>query len=248
MHAYSIMVKYSVEVTKIKDTVIYIKDAFPLSNSFINELEDTDGLNENVIKRWEKWQDGYPIDGVWTPVHDRGMLKNIDWDYSINEGNTIWPRIDVTEDYTNEHLNAYKTIRMIHEPLVEALDIWARETNNEKIYWVTKNYIIKKYNPGGKIDAHTDKDNGQDVNTFDWTALVYLNDDYTGGELEFNSLGLKISPEAGSIIFFPSDQLHTAHPVTSGNKYFIFFLINSKKRFVHSLNENAGTLVRLVSS
>jgi predicted 2-oxoglutarate/Fe(II)-dependent dioxygenase YbiX len=50
---------------------------------------------------------------------------------------------------------------------------------------------------------------------------MYLNDNYEGGEIEFVNSGIKIKPEAGSIIFFPSNFLyvHEVHPITSGFRY-----------------------------
>jgi predicted 2-oxoglutarate/Fe(II)-dependent dioxygenase YbiX len=53
------------------------------------------------------------------------------------------------------------------------------------------------------------------------SAVVYLNDDYEGGELEFPHFNVKIKPEAGMLILFPSNYAyaHVAHPVTSGTKY-----------------------------
>lgn len=60
------------------------------------------------------------------------------------------------------------------------------------------------------------------------TLLVYLNNDYVGGETEFVELGLKIKPQTGKGILFWStdnnDKLllkskHKANPIISGNKW-----------------------------
>ena len=50
---------------------------------------------------------------------------------------------------------------------------------------------------------------------------MYLNDDYTGGELNFKDQGIKIKPSAGSIAVFPSRSpyFHESLPVLSGEKY-----------------------------
>lgn len=55
------------------------------------------------------------------------------------------------------------------------------------------------------------------------SVLIYLNDDYEGGEIEFVHFNAKIKPKAGSLILFPSNYpyRHIAHPVTSGTKYAI---------------------------
>lgn len=61
-----------------------------------------------------------------------------------------------------------------------------------------------------------------------WTALIYLNDDYHGGETEFVRTGLKVRGRTGDVLLFRNaephgerDALaeHAGLPVTSGTKY-----------------------------
>jgi predicted 2-oxoglutarate/Fe(II)-dependent dioxygenase YbiX len=49
-------------------------------------------------------------------------------------------------------------------------------------------------------------------------SLVYLTDDYDGGEIIFPELGIGIKPEAGSIVIFHSDILHGVNEVTRGER------------------------------
>jgi hypothetical protein len=49
-------------------------------------------------------------------------------------------------------------------------------------------------------------------------------------------LGHRISPKAGSILFFPTDEVHTAEKV-DGQKCFIFLYIQSKYNFSHAIDE-----------
>ena len=51
--------------------------------------------------------------------------------------------------------------------------------------------------------------------------LVYLNDDYEGGELDFKRLSYALKPKAGMLVWFPSDVRyeHMAMPVLSGRRY-----------------------------
>ena len=53
------------------------------------------------------------------------------------------------------------------------------------------------------------------------SGLLYLNDDYQGGELVFPDQGLTIKPEAGSLIFFEGDykKPHGVNKVTLGPRY-----------------------------
>ena len=53
------------------------------------------------------------------------------------------------------------------------------------------------------------------------SGLMYLNDDYDGGILEFPKIGLELKPKEGDIIFFPSQVpfFHQSTPITKGIKH-----------------------------
>lgn len=79
-------------------------------------------------------------------------------------------------------------------------------------------YIFLKYNFSDKFDFHID-----DGKKYPRTVSVsaYLNEDYSGGEIEFNHFNIKHKPESGDIIFFSSSYpyMHRVHPVESGTRY-----------------------------
>jgi predicted 2-oxoglutarate/Fe(II)-dependent dioxygenase YbiX len=79
-------------------------------------------------------------------------------------------------------------------------------------------YGMLKYRGGEHYKAHAD--GGAGVNRV-VSAVIYMNDDYDGGELEFTRFGIKIKPLPGMCILFPSNFAyeHVAHPVLSGTKY-----------------------------
>lgn len=224
--------------------IIYIEDAFPMAKDFIEAIEDTSKKN-SVIPDWTSWVDTGHNGKVYI-ANRQGDLKQINWDYSINKQNIYWPRIEVSNNHSKDHQDAYETIKMIHEPLLETLEVWYKKTGNKRLEWISKNYTIKKYDTGKQIASHVDrvKENGH---TFDWTVLVYLNDNYKGGDLYFDDLDLTISPSAGSIIFFSTDEMHTARQVTSGNKYFIFFYIHSEFGIMHSVKEKSHHIANVLA-
>lgn len=95
--------------------------------------------------------------------------------------------------------------------------------------WFERPQILR-YSAGGKYDPHADAEN-MDAKTRQWfrsqdrdiSVLLYLNDDYEGGELGFDKLGYEFKPEAGMLVAFPSDHryLHAARPTLSGTRYVI---------------------------
>jgi hypothetical protein len=90
-------------------------------------------------------------------------------------------------------------------------------------YWEAMNFI--KYGPGQHFREHAD--HGYSYNCV--VSLVgYVNDDYEGGGLYFNKLGLNIKPKAGDLYIFPSTYLfsHTALPVDSGLKYSLVTMLD----------------------
>lgn len=93
------------------------------------------------------------------------------------------------------------------------------------------------YTVGGKYDIHNDSEdfvNGKltRVCERDVSVLVYLNDDYEGGELEFPDWGLTLKPKKGTLIAFPSyiEFSHRVHPVTKGERFTLVSWINTKDR------------------
>ena len=108
----------------------------------------------------------------------------------------------------------------IHESVEKRLDIclnhYERLWNLKMHYKEAFNFV--KYLPGKFFKIHGDH-GPYYVCTI--SAVIYLNDDYEGGEIEFTRHGLVVKPEAGDIIVFPSNFVyeHSSLEVISGTKY-----------------------------
>ena len=67
----------------------------------------------------------------------------------------------------------------------------------------------------------------------DYTGLVYLNDNFTGGELVFPDRDVVIIPKPGLFVGFPSNHkfVHAVPNVLSGKRYSlpVWFTVNSAK-------------------
>ena len=85
-------------------------------------------------------------------------------------------------------------------------------------YATGENWQILKYGMGHHFDNHID-DNKAFPRTF--SISYYLNDDYEGGEIRFETHNLSLKPNVGDFIVFPGN-LHYPHEVTkvlSGVRY-----------------------------
>lgn len=53
------------------------------------------------------------------------------------------------------------------------------------------------------------------------TAILYLNSEFTGGEISFPKQGVSIAPTAGRLVIFPSNKnfRHEVKPILSGWRY-----------------------------
>ena len=89
-------------------------------------------------------------------------------------------------------------------------------------------YKYKKYEVGGYFDWHTDT--GLIGNTNVIQGMMYLNDDYEGGEVEWEHWGL-IKPSKGLCIIAPSGFLfrHRCREITRGDKYIITTFLTYKE-------------------
>lgn len=84
-----------------------------------------------------------------------------------------------------------------------------------------------RYEPGQQYRAHVDALPGEG-NQREWTALVYLNAGYAGGETRFEEIGLNVRGEEGGVLIFrnvdeagrpdPATR-HAGLPVTGGTKW-----------------------------
>ena len=87
-------------------------------------------------------------------------------------------------------------------------------------YVEPRSLSISKYRSGAFMGSHVDHYGTEPFEPL-MSAVAYLNDDYEGGELEFQNQGVSIKPAAGSVVVFPSVEpfYHQSLPIISGVKY-----------------------------
>jgi hypothetical protein len=124
------------------------------------------------------------------------------------------PEVMVSSLMNNETYQAIKKYSEI------CLDIHRKINNTDQIY--TTEGFLSHWPSGSFAGEHVDNHSGYEFLTN--SSVIYLNDDYEGGEIYFPELGLEYSPRAGDGIFFPCDSprfVHGVKRITSGDRYTI---------------------------
>ena len=69
---------------------------------------------------------------------------------------------------------------------------------------------------GIQLKAHTDQDTDPSIR---YATIIYINDNYNGGELFFSNKDIEIKPKPGSLIIFPgtSEFNHGVRHVQAGS-------------------------------
>lgn len=146
----------------------------------------------------------------------------------------------------SEESNKNISVDMITNVLINIKNIMSEHYKDTLDF---KTIFYGKMIPGSKLEEHYDnydKDGsfyfsyGTDPNIIkqiglepDYSAIFYLNDSYSGGEIEFPDHKLKLKPKPGTLIFFKGDMNfpHFVNEVITGNRYnLVLFLWRSEYR------------------
>jgi len=119
---------------------------------------------------------------------------------------------DITQSPIIQNVN-----NMFYTAVLATTNVYAKIFDIKETFY-QENYQLLKYKGGEEYKAHYD--GGTDIGRC-ISVICYLNADYDGGEIEFVNFKIKIKPQPGMMILFPSNYAytHVAHPVISGTKY-----------------------------
>ena len=134
-------------------------------------------------------------------------------------------QLHVTTDYDNDELSK---LHNIYSDIVFArLKSYKEKFGILEDIYNPENFQLLKYETGQYFQSHHDSIPGTNRSI---SILIYLNDNYEGGEIEFIYFDKKIKPKAGTLIMFPSNYpyKHVAHPVTKGTKYAVATFLHER--------------------
>lgn len=84
---------------------------------------------------------------------------------------------------------------------------------------------IRMWSPGEYQPLHADGEDPEghpnEAYVVDYGSVIYLNDDYDGGEIYFPDQDIDFKPKAGTVVFFPSNNMfiHGVREILSGYRY-----------------------------
>jgi hypothetical protein len=170
------------------------------SKRYINTLE----LNLNNDKKYN-WSEAQVTNST-TPI--KKARDCVDFKYKQEN---LGPRNEHNSELIDLH-------QEIYEKLKYCIDDYAAYWGINVTYYEAFNFV-KYEGEGSHFNIHADHGPAYNCTV---SAVIYINDDYEGGELKFPRLdNLVYKPRIGDIVLCPSNYIyeHASLPIKSGTKY-----------------------------
>jgi len=178
------------------------KNTFSLEDSkrYINTLESN--LSKNKKYNWSEAK----VTNSETPI--KKARDCVDFKYKQEN---LGPRDQDNAELLDLH-------QEIYEKLKYCVDDYASYWGINVVYYEAFNFV-KYEGEGSHFNIHADHG---PVYNCTVSAVVYINDDYEGGDLKFPRMdNLVYKPKVGDIVLCPSNYIyeHASLPIKSGTKY-----------------------------
>jgi Rps23 Pro-64 3,4-dihydroxylase Tpa1-like proline 4-hydroxylase len=180
-------------------------------------------LNNKVVLR----EDIVLFENFLTEEECQNVLKY--WEHSVEKGSLPWSPISFYESYASNLPDDEDMIKFglprdfftnLEIKIQEATAI-ARGGDVKKV-----SYHAQKWIPGAFANFHSDNSSNGEYNAFErskWATFLYLNDNFTGGALNFKDHPITVQPKTGMLAAFAGGH-HNEHEVQivkSGDRYTI---------------------------
>jgi hypothetical protein len=98
----------------------------------------------------------------------------------------------------------------------EVWDFVSKNYDGNFIEFDSSKTHMARFEEGYGMHEHFDSNKPNDIAT-----LIYINDNYDGGDIYFPDLNISIKPAAGDLVCFPDtpDFVHGVRPITKGIRY-----------------------------
>ena len=187
-------------LNELAPKICYFTNCLTDPKKLVDEIEKSnfdENIKRNILSEWRNWS----ASNVPEDQYGTGMFTKFS---NIND-----PEIDDRSKYIlTEITNAF----------MECSKKYKEHYNLDHEVNLDDEFGIKKYFVGKGLGPHADQYDGN--MRLRYSLVLYVNDDYEGGELLFENHDVGVKPEAGSLAIFPSSYpyLHESTPLISGAK------------------------------
>lgn len=185
----------------LDNKIFYYKQLIPNPKAFVKKIEDLDLEIKNpmLLSSWQPWVSSTNLNDVF------GKFKT---------GPANFSSIPAEEKDSALILSTINNIFNL------CVDDYSKHIDMD-LGFLPNEITIRKYYPGGQMGPHIDCEDDDIESRLTVSMVLYLNDDFEGGEVEFPKQNIKLKPEPGSLLIFPSTKpyYHSSSKVIDGNKY-----------------------------
>jgi hypothetical protein len=183
------------------------KNTFSLddANRYINILESNLGITGKY-----KWSEATVTN---SPNPIKKARDCVDFKYKQEDLGT---RNEINAELLDLHEEIYQKLKY-------CIDDYAKYWGINVVYYEAFNFV-KYEGEGTHFNIHADHGPAYNCTV---SAVIYINDDYVGGDLKFPRLdNLIYKPRVGDIAVFPSNYIyeHASLPMESGTKYCVVIM------------------------
>lgn len=175
------------------------------ANRYINTLESN--LGGNGKYKWSEAQ----VTNSSVPI--KKARDCVDFKYKQEN---LGPKDESNSELIDLHEEIYQKLKL-------CIDDYAAYWGINVVYYEAFNFV-KYEGEGTHFNIHADHGPSYNCTV---SAVIYINDDYEGGDLKFPRLdNLVIKPSVGDIAVFPSNYIyeHASLPMKAGTKYCVVIM------------------------
>lgn len=194
--------------TEIAPGIMSYENVMPkeIFDTFVNDIEE--GMSSAKIE----WQSAQIKSGAGDEIKTKVDTESRDTQTVVIPYSSI-----EKDDYSGLSTTFYTSTSNIFLQNIDPIEKDYQRYFHVGCSW-HDSYSILKYGVGQKFIDHVDDhpDFHRRIST-----LYYINDDYSGGEINFPRFNLSFKPKANQMIIFPSTYVynHSVSPVTEGKRY-----------------------------
>lgn len=153
------------------------------------------------------------LEWLWSEINDERPWQGVGSGYD---------NVEVDEDNS-----WFKNVKALKDEEMQKV-LWARLDEFMPTHGLTGERTfqyprsIMRYPVGNMMGAHFDGDpDFPGINKIKWAGVMYINDDFEGGEIKYRNFDISMKPVPGRLIIHHGgkDYLHEVSTITSGVRY-----------------------------